>query len=74
MKVRVKEAITISNFDKILKSTPLKTRLWVVLQMDDYENWDNGDYKGNVEELKRKVELIKKEVEDWVEDGMPKEK
>lgn len=31
MKVRVREAITISNFDKILKSTPLKTRLWVVL-------------------------------------------
>lgn len=32
---------------KFMKDIPLENRLKVALEMDDYDNWDDGHYKGN---------------------------
>ena len=56
--------------EKIRKETPLKTRLFISLQMEDYKNWDNGDYRGDIKKLIKSTSDILKEVFEWVDDGM----
>ena len=36
---------------KIIKSIPLKTRIFNTLKMEDYDNWENGDYNGDSEKI-----------------------
>lgn len=36
-------------YQKILDETPLEIKLKVAFQCYDYENWDNGEYKGDAE-------------------------
>ena len=57
--------------EKIRKETPLKTRLFISLQMEDYDNWENGDYNGDRKRLLKLTSDILKEVFEWVDDGMP---
>lgn len=56
---------------KIIKSIPLKTRIFNTLKMEDYKNWDNGDYRGDIKKLIKSTSDILKEVFEWVDDGMP---
>lgn len=61
--------IEIPNFKRILKETPLETRLFVYLQMDDYDNWDNGSYKGDNQKIKEKVTHIIGIMESFLKDS-----
>lgn len=60
------------NLEKILKETPLDIRLRVSMMMDDYENWDNGVYKGNKELIEKQIQSIIRQVKEWIKDGQPK--
>lgn len=60
-----------SMFDEVLKRTDLKTRLFVQLQMADYENWNNGDYLGDMTKLLAQVQSILETVYKWKDDGAP---
>ena len=57
--------------EKIRKETPLKTRLFISLQMEDYDNWENGDYNGDIKKLIKLTEWILEDVYKWIDDGMP---
>lgn len=59
--------------DKMLKETPLKTRLFILFQMQDYNNWVNGEYFGNINKLNKRVNDVLKTVDEWVKDDMPKD-
>jgi hypothetical protein len=52
------EDMNLSKFNQVLKETPLETRLFIYLQMDDYDNWSNGEYKGDNVKIKEKVTHI----------------
>lgn len=54
--------------ESILKKTSLETRLKVYLQMNDYINWNNGEYSGNINE---ELESLLKYVEEWQKDEAP---
>jgi len=54
---------------KILKSIPLKTRVFTILQMEDYDNWENGEYKGNNKRLIKLTKWILEDVFQWIKDG-----
>jgi len=56
------------DLEKIVKSIPIETRIKTVLIMDDYVNWKNGKYLGNRHKL---MPLIMREINKWIEDGMP---
>jgi alcohol dehydrogenase YqhD (iron-dependent ADH family) len=58
---------SISNsIERTLAKTPLKTRIKVMLEMDDYENWENGTYQGDQEE---NANMIVGVVREWQKDG-----
>lgn len=56
---------------KIIKSIPLKTRIFNTLKMEDYDNWENGDYNGDSEKIIKLTEWILEDVYKWIDDGMP---
>ena len=56
---------------EIVKRIPLKTRIFISLQMDDYDKWKNGEYLGDNDKLIKRTESILKDVFDWVDNGMP---
>lgn len=51
---------------EFVKNIPLETRIRVTLQMNDIENFKNGTYYGDIEEL---LNSLLEEVEEWIEDG-----
>ena len=53
---------------EISDRTSLETKVRIGIQMADFDNWDNGDYKGNPELIKRQVETVLRTIEKWVED------
>lgn len=54
-----------------MKDRPLSKRLLVPLMMADYDNWDNGEYKGDMDKIKAQIDIICSTVDKWVSDGMP---
>tara|TARA_R110000868_G_scaffold62944_7_gene189908 strand:- start:1140 stop:1349 length:210 start_codon:yes stop_codon:yes gene_type:complete len=50
---------------KLLRETSLETRFKVYLEMMDYENWDNGTYKGDQSEI---VNTLLEDVEEYLND------
>jgi hypothetical protein len=54
-------------FEKILSRIPLECKIKTYLTMEDYDNWDNGEYKGDKERIKKMTEdlldIIKKHKE-----------
>lgn len=69
----VKQLIPISESpaERIRKRIPLKTSIFVTLQMEDYDNWENGEYHGDNDRLIKQTECILKDVFDWIDRGMP---
>lgn len=65
--------IKLEKYHQLLKGTPLKNRIFIYLQMDDYDNWVNGDYVGDSEKLNAIADGLVNKVNEWVSDGMPKE-
>lgn len=57
--------------ERIRKRIPLKTSIFVTLQMDDYDNWEKGEYRGDNDKLIKQTEWILKDVFDWIDRGMP---
>src|ERR1035437_7167815 len=48
--------------DELLEETSLESKIKTLVIMHDYENWDNGDYKGKMHEVVPSImEEIKKE-------------
>jgi hypothetical protein len=37
--------------ERLRKKIPLETKIRVALEMNDYDNWENGTFKGNKKEL-----------------------
>ena len=61
-----KEKIMSKLFEKLLREVSLDIRLKVALQMEDEDNWENGEYLGNQERL---VTVIMEIVKEWKADG-----
>ena len=59
---------------ELLKEIPLEARIETYLMMDDYENWDNGKYKGDRKALMYKTKCLVAECKQWIKDGMPEKK
>lgn len=57
-----------------MKDRPLSKRLLIPLMMVDYDNWDNGEYKGDLVLIEKQIEVICSTVDKWVSDGMPTKK
>jgi hypothetical protein len=51
--------------EKLLRETSLETRLRIRLEMGDYDNWDNGTYRGDQSET---VKMLLEEVERYIID------
>lgn len=60
-----------SFIEKILKGTPLRTRIFIHLQMDDIANWNNGTYSGDVSKLKDTTNHLVTIFKEFYEHGMP---
>ena len=58
-------------FDKLVKQTDLYTRVRVSLQMDDLQNWKDGEYLGDLQLIERQTKAICRLVKEWQEDGAP---
>jgi len=54
-----------NKIQEVLDSTPLEISLMVTLTMTDYDNWDNGTYKGNKKLIKEQVESVLRIIEEW---------
>jgi hypothetical protein len=71
----LKDSASIGNKARKIKSImdriPLKTSIFISLQMDDYDNWKDGEYLGDNEKIIKQTEWILKEVFSWVDNGMP---
>lgn len=57
--------------ESIRKKIPLKTMIFTNLQLSDYENWSNGEYKGDNEIIIKTATSIMQDVFQWIENGMP---
>ena len=53
---------------EISDRTSLETKVRIGIQMADFDNWDNGDYNGNRELIKRQVDTVLSTIEKWVEE------
>ena len=51
--------------EEIRRRISLETCLRVRLQMDDYDNWDNGEYFGDMDKINKNIGIILDEVERW---------
>lgn len=51
--------------EEIRRIIPLEISLRVSLQMDDYDNWRDGEYLGDMNKINNIVEIVLKDVEDW---------
>ena len=51
--------------EQIRKSIPLQTRIYVHLQMEDLEHWNNGEYSGKITPDCKEVMDILDIVEKW---------
>lgn len=60
----------LDNLQRLLDELDLETKMRISLQMADYDNWDNGDYNGDPELIKRQVECVLSNIEEWVKRGM----
>ena len=58
-------------FDNLLKQTDLYTRVRISLQMDDLQNWKDGEYLGDPELIERQTKAICKLVDEWQGDEAP---
>ena len=54
---------------EISDRTSLETKVRIGIQMADFDNWDNGDYNGDPELIKRQVDSVLSTIERWVEDN-----
>jgi len=59
--------VQIELLNQIRNSTSLETNIKIGLEMADYDNWDNGEYKGNKELINRQVDIVLSNIERWVE-------
>lgn len=66
-----KNGPNLTRFQEIIAKSPLKIRLFITLQMSDYDNWKDGTYSGDTLELSRKVNHLIDLVEKWMIDGQP---
>jgi hypothetical protein len=57
--------MNLNKIQEILDSTSLETSIMVSLTMADYDNWDNGTYKGNKKLIKEQVEGVLRIIEEW---------
>lgn len=57
--------MNLENINKILDSTSLETSITISITMADYENWENGTYKGDKELIKKQVEGVLRIIEEW---------
>ena len=56
-------------FDKLLKEITLKQQIKLDLMMQDYDNWKNGEYLGNVELINKQVNSIIETIKEWKENN-----
>lgn len=67
MKAEKHSSEIIRSVQKLMEKTPLKQRFKISLEMHDYDNWDNGTYKGEVSE--QLLNSLLKIVTKWQKDG-----
>lgn len=60
----------LDNIQRLLDELDLETKIKISLQMADYDNWDNGTYKGDSELIKRQVDSVSSDIEKWIDRGM----
>lgn len=60
-----------SVIERILRKTPLSTRIFILLQMNDYDNWIDGEYLGDNDKLIELTKMILEDVYEWVDEGSP---
>jgi len=60
-----------SAIENAMKRISLKSSIFIGLQMDDYDNWKDGEYFGDNEKLVKQTEWILKDVFKWIDNGMP---
>lgn len=58
--------VKLKHYDDIKNSTALETHVKISLMMADFDHWDNGDYKGDRELIKRQTESVIMGIEEWV--------
>jgi len=54
---------------EIRDRTSLETQVRIGITMADFDNWDNGDYNGDRELIKRQVDTVISTIERWVENN-----
>ena len=56
-------------FDSVSKNIPLQTRVYIHLQMEDFENWEDGKYKGDCDKLKKNTDQLIGIFMKWAKDN-----
>ena len=67
----VQEEIVGKNLKNLMKSIPIKDRIFTLIQMGDNDNWKNGTYVGDMNALLYKVKCVLQTIYEWHEDGCP---
>lgn len=58
--------MALKNHKEIMDRTSLETQVRIGITMADFDNWDNGDYKGDRELIQRQVDTVISTIERWV--------
>ena len=60
-----------SNIDLTLQSLPLNERIKNYLKREDFQNWENGRYIGNLNRINRMTDHLTRLIYRWEKDGRP---
>jgi hypothetical protein len=60
-----------NTYNQILNRIPLHTWIETTLKMEDYDNWDNGEYKGNIKAVQSLTAHICDHILEWIFNDKP---
>jgi hypothetical protein len=57
--------------ERIKKRIPIHTSIQNALMMDDYDDWKNGEYLGDMKKINQQTSYLCKEILEWIENSKP---